>query len=441
MNYSDSQRIDQILSNAQYTKVDKPEKAGVLLINTCAVRQRAEDKVIGWVNNQLAKDSSKKIALTGCMLRRDYSSEDREKTTKNFEDIKKKIHGTLIGFDIRDIEKLPQYLQSSDSTYKYSKSKSDKYLETNPVFPEQGITAYIPIMTGCNEFCSYCTVPFSRGEEINRPTNDILREVSCALNQGKTHIFLLGQIVDKWEYGGNDFLHLLKELCTLKGIFWVSFLSPHPKYITKDLLDFIIKEPKMMKFLSLPLQSGSNKILQLMNRKYTTDEYLDKVRYFKGQYKSYLLKNKDQNLPPEPYITTDVIVGFPKETKSDFNQTKQILKEVEFNQVYTAYYSQRPFSTAAKSLNDNISHKVKKKRKKEILKITNQISAEKNKNYVGEIINCMPKNTETGFTYANQFIEFENSLQNINPGTVVPVKVTDGGKLGIKGEISAHSEV
>lgn len=294
MNESDSERIAAYLENKNYASANSTELADLIVINMCSVRQSAVDRVYYKISNLKSKISNlnlkSKILLTGCIL---------EKDKKRFEQIGVKFKK----FNIKNIK------------------------------PK---TCYVPIMQGCNNFCSYCVVPYTKGRERFKPEKDIICEIKHLLKNHKK-IILLGQNVNSYP----DFVKLLQKITTLKGDFKISFLTNHPKDFSDELIKEIAQNTKISKEIHLPVQSGDNEILRAMNRKYTREQYLDLVKK---------IKNKISNVK----LTTDVIVGFPGETEKQFQNTVKLFKQVSFFKAYIAKYSPR-HGTAAFSLPDNIS--------------------------------------------------------------------------------------
>ena len=288
------------------------KKADVIIIVACAVRQTAVDRILGRVKNWIplrsksyAGQASKKVLVTGCIL-------DSDK--KKFAD-----KGIQI-FKPGDFETLKKYLGLQPTSYKLIPTSC----------------SYVPIMTGCNNFCSYCAVPYTRGREKSRPMGEVISDVKSLISAGHKDITLLGQNVNSYEYG---FSKLLKDLNDLEGDFKIGFISNHPKDMSDDIIEAVAKLPKVKKEIHLPLQSGSNKVLRSMNRPYTIKQYLDIVNKIKKAGKID--------------ITTDVIVGYPTETEEDFEKTIEIFEKVKFKQAYINKYSPRA-GTVAYKLGDPI---------------------------------------------------------------------------------------
>lgn len=429
MNYADAERIDFIMQESGFTKSLTHQNADIVIVISCSVREKAEQKVYSWVN-QLSND--KIIILTGCMVRRDFKDSEHKNTDQNLKKIKRICPNIRYFIPIKDIKSIATTIKNSIGELEQGSSKiSENYLTTPQVFSKDSITAYIPIMTGCAQFCTYCIVPFARGEEISRETKDIIYDVKSALELGKTHIVLLGQIVNKWidPISKLSFVGLLKEICSINQDFWLTFLSPHPNYVTNELLDFIVYEPKMLKYLGLPLQHGDNGILKQMNRGYNVEKFINQIKYLQATYQ----KSEMSEIIPL-YLTTDIIVGFGDENEESFLKTYQLLKEIQFNQVFVAYYSERPYTPASISIPDKVAINTKIERKNKIRTLTEKIYACKNKKLVGKIVPCRSHDNHRGITYSNQYVELDQIPQEL-VGKLISIKITYGGRYGIKGKL------
>ena len=298
MNKSNSERIATLMEKKGYKPASNPEGADLVLINMCSVRQGAVDRVYG----RVASLKGKKIILTGCILK-----EDREKFTKKAEIV-----------DFKDLFK--------------AKPKR--------VYRE----GFVPVMDGCDNSCTYCVVPFTRGREKYRKKKDILEEVKKLVKRGNKEITLLGQSISSYP----SFPELLREINDLKGNFKISFLTSHPKDFSDELIKVIKESKRIKKYIYLPVQSGDNEILRRMNRKYTREDYLTIIKKLRKEI-------------PNVQISTDVIVGFPGETKKQFENTVDLFEKVKFNNAYIACFSARPGTPAAR-LKDNVPLKEKEKR-------------------------------------------------------------------------------
>ena len=362
MNKSDSERIAAVLEKSGLKPATTEDEADFIIINMCSVRQRSVDKIFKKIS-VLRKKNKKvhpvkspqsgvskgqfngaKIYLTGCVL---------EKDKKDFQKI------TDLVFKISDLQKLPKLLQQTTN----NKHQTTHYLNIIPKYPNNDF-AYVPIMTGCNNFCSYCVVPYTRGREISRPPEDIIKEIKCLLKNGYKTIWLLGQNVNSYCYQQKTknkkqktitFPDLLKKIEAIEGNFEIGFLTSHPKDFSDELIETITSSKKIKKYIHLPVQAGSDKILKKMNRGYTKKDYLKLVEKIKKKI-------------PDVELSTDIIVGFPGETKKDFNETVDVVKKVGFKKAYIACYSPRS-GTKAEKLKDNVPQKEKERREKILRKI------------------------------------------------------------------------
>ena len=329
MNKSDSERIASVLENMGYQPVNKSAQADLIIVNMCSVRQSAVDG-LGRKFTELKKQNPNlKTALTGCVL-----LPDKTKLKKQFDLI----------FDIKNLTKLSNML-----CYPLIIPRSNA-LEYFSVFPDSDslVTAYVPIMTGCNNFCAYCVVPYVRGEENSRPAQEIIEEVKKLIKKEYKEIILLGQNVNSYKDKNTNFPQLLKLINDLPGGFWLRFITSHPKDLSDELIETMAKSEKITEYLHLPVQAGDNQILKKMNRGYSVDQYKNLIEKIRKRIKNIS-------------ISTDIIVGFPGETKKQFKQTAKLMKWVKFDMVYTAQYSPRPM-TAASKLKDDVIKKEKRRR-------------------------------------------------------------------------------
>jgi len=322
MNRNDSERWAFLLEKRGYLPAKKISEADLVLINMCSVREEPVRRVyqrVEFLNNLKKKKPSLKIWLTGCIL-----PEDREKFKERVDKIL-----PIVDFSL-------------------------------PAKRENKETAFVSIMTGCNNFCSYCVVPYTRGREISKPFNKVMREIKKLLKEGCRKIILLGQNVNAYqaeikEKGRTkkiNFAELLRRINKIPGNFKIGFLTNNPKYMTDELIETIASLPKVEKKIHLAVQSGNNEILKKMRRKYTIEEFKEIIRKIKKKI-------------PQAILTTDIIVGFPGETKKQFEDTLKLVKEIKFNNVYISRYSPRP-GTLAYRLEDNVSPEEKKRRKEKI---------------------------------------------------------------------------
>jgi len=320
MNKSDSERIASILKKQGYLPALKEAEADLILINVCSVRQSAVNRVYAKVNKYFKK---KKIILTGCVLK-----EDKNK------------------------------LKNKVSEFWHP----DYYFECLPIHQSK-FQAFLPIMTGCNNFCAYCVVPYTRGREKSRPAKEIIREIKSLVKKDYKEVILLGQNVNSYKDKNVNFPKLLKKINNIKGNFKINFITSHPKDMSDELIETMAKCQKLIKEIHLPVQSGDNEILKKMNRHYTASHYKKLIRKIKQKI-------------PGIKISTDIIVGFPGETKKQFQNTVKLAKEIKFEKAYVSKYSPRP-GTLAFKLKDNVSPQEKKTRWQILEKLINYSNCSK----------------------------------------------------------------
>ena len=320
MNKSDSERIASILKKQGYLPALKEAEADLILINVCSVRQSAVNRVYAKVNKYFKK---KKIILTGCVLK-----EDKNK------------------------------LKNKVSEFWHP----DYYFECLPIHQSK-FQAFLPIMTGCNNFCAYCVVPYTRGREKSRPAKEIIREIKSLVKKDYKEVILLGQNVNSYKDKNVNFPKLLKKINNIKGNFKINFITSHPKDMSDELIETMAKCQKLIKEIHLPVQSGDNEILKKMNRHYTASHYKKLIRKIKQKI-------------PGIKISTDIIVGFPGETKKQFQNTVKLAKEIKFEKAYVSKYSPRP-GTLAFKLKDNVSPQDKKTRWQILEKLINYSNCSK----------------------------------------------------------------
>jgi len=364
MNYSDSERIAAILKSAKIMPGKSIKEADLLIINSCSVRQSAINRIYGQLINFKKMNKTGKTILTGCIL-----ETDKKKFKDKFDliiDIKE-----LTNPRNNELNKLLKFINPKASEREFKAFDYTDYFKINPQY-RSNFSAYIPIMTGCNNFCSYCAVPYTRGREISRPTAEITTEVKKLVKKGYKEITLLGQnvnsyisqvpnpklqILNKSQIPNSKsqintktikFPELLKLINDIPGDFQIRIMSPNPKNFSDELINVMAKSKRMAKYLNLPVQSGDNQILKRMNRPYKIEQYKKLVRKIREKI-------------PNINLSTDVIVGFPGETKEQFENTAKLFKEIKFNIAYISKYSPRP-GTVAFKMNDNVPFKEKERR-------------------------------------------------------------------------------
>lgn len=422
-NVSDSERIKGQLREMGYAFVSSPEEADLVLFNTCAVREHAEDRVFGNVGALKPIKEKKRdmiIALCGCMMQQKHVSER----------IKKSYPYVNLVFGTFAIHRLPEMLYHVLSRGKrvFEVGEEDGTIaEGLPTERDRGAKAWLPIMYGCNNFCSYCIVPYVRGRERSRLPEDIITEAKELIASGAKDITLLGQNVNS--YGKNpdcgvNFAKLLKMINDLPGDFIIRFMTSHPKDCTYELLDTMAECEKVAKHLHLPVQSGSNRVLAEMNRKYTREQYLDLIRYARERM-------------PSLSITSDIIVGFPGETYEELCETISLIKEVEYISLFTFIFSKRE-GTKAANMEDPVPYAEKSKWFRELCSVQEEIAGKRTASMVGKTFRVLVEPNEkvgclTGRTEGNISIEFEGDASLI--GTFADVKITKAMTWILYGEL------
>ncbi len=460
MNYSDSERIATVLESLKF-KLASESEADILVFNLCSVRQHAIDRIWGLINkikkgkwkkkNEKSKNAKEqKIILTGCILPADKKKfEERE----------------IMILDIKKLNEWPKKIKKI-TNYRlpiidYNLSKD--YFSIPPKYFSK-FSAYVPIMTGCNNFCAYCAVPYTRGREYSRSVEEILNEVNKLIVQGYKEIILLGQNVNSYaglmsfsrkresskqnlspknvswisasaemtKHSKINFPTLIKLIDTISGNYWLSFLTSHPKDMSADLINCFNDCKHLVPYLHLPLQAGSNKILKAMNRNYSLKHYNDLIKNIRQNYTGALPLN----------LSTDIIVGFPQETMKDFESTKKALETINFDMAYLAEYSPRP-GTAAFKLKDNVLGSEKEKRKNILNEILKKTALENNKKMVGSITEVLIDKIDAkgvfGKTKNFKRIKVIGKKRTINKkiiGSFVPVKIIKANVWNLEGEIA-----
>ncbi len=423
-NVSDGERLKGMLEEMGYLMSDELEGADLVLYNTCAIREHAEDRVFGNVGALKAMKNSNremKILLCGCMMQQEWVVEKIKKSYP-FVDI---VFGTHV------IHRLPEFLYMSLRGGKKIREYPDcdgVIAEELPVHRDSDFKAWIPIMYGCNNFCTYCIVPYVRGRERSRDPKVIIEEAKQLISQGYKEITLLGQNVNSYgkhpDYGMN-FASLLRELNSIEGDFIIRFMTSHPKDCTFELLDTMAECKKIAKHLHLPFQSGSNRVLGEMNRRYTREKYLELLNY---AYK----------VMPELSVTSDVIVGFPGETYDEFKETVSLVEEAKFTSMYTFIFSSRE-GTKASKMPDPVSREEKGRWFRELLDSQEKIAAKRTASMVGKTYRVLCESVSKGGliegrTEGNIIIEFPADKSVI--GSFREVTVTESLTWILRGELN-----
>lgn len=391
MNKSDSERIAGLLEDIGYKKTHKADEADLILINTCSVRQTAEDRVFGQIKNfaKLKKKNPRLlIGITGCMAGRDKTGELRKSLIATLKKRGPKGASIDLFFPISELNRLPVLINAAlsmgiSSTFKSvqdAHGHASGYLNIKPK-PKERHRGWVVIQTGCSKYCTYCVVPHARGHEKNRPIKDILKEARELAKRGAKEIILLGQTVNSHP----KFAEILKELNKIKEINRIGFESAHPMHMTPEIIKALAL-PKMINFLHLPVQSGNNEILRKMNRNYTREKYLKII-------------SQIRKVCPGIALATDIIVGFTGETKTKFKETISLYKEADFDMSYNAMYSQRTGTSAYKSLKDDISREEKRLRWKILHELMKKNVLRKNKKYLNKEVEVLVDGCKAGKCY------------------------------------------
>ena len=426
MNENDSNKYAGILESMGFAKENDEKKANFILFNTCCIRENAENTLfgrLGALKKQKQNNENTYIAVVGCMTQQKHII-DKIKESYKFVDI---VLGTgaMGSFPI----KLYNILKENKKEIEFV-DVTNEVEEDVPIKFEDKYKASVSIIYGCNNFCSYCIVPYVRGRERSRKKEDILNDIERLAKAGYKEIMLLGQNVNSY---GNDFKDddysfpkLLKDIEKIDGIEIIRFMSPHPKDFSDELIEVIKNSKKVARQIHLPLQSGSTKILKEMNRKHTKEDYLKIVEK---------LKNADDNIS----ISTDIIVGFPGETEEDFLDTLDVVKKVKFDQIYMFIYSKR-VGTRAEKLEDNTSSEEKVKRLERLKEVYENYLPKNNEKMIGKIYKVLiegkSKNNDklyTGRTSQNKVVIFEAKEDDV--GKIVDVKIISEHLWYLKGEI------
>lgn len=425
MNDHDSEKISYILENMGYKPTDNKEDSGLIIFNTCLVRENAELKVygqLGSLKNMKRENPDLIIGVCGCMPQRE---DIRDYITKKIK------HVDLI-FGTNNIHKLPQLINTHIQTGKTVVDiieDSREILEDINYNRKYSYKAFVNIMYGCNNFCTYCIVPYTRGREYSRYPKDILKEIEFIAEEGCKEVTLLGQNVNS--YGKTldnpmTFAELLREVNKIEGIERIRFMTSHPKDMSKELIYAMRDCEKVCEHLHLPVQSGSNRLLEKMNRKYTVEHYLELIEKVKKEI-------------PNIALTTDIIVGFPGETEKDFQDTLDLIKRVKYDSAFTFLYSIREGTIAAK-MKDQIPDDLKHERFQRLLDTLYPIFYENNEKYKNRIVEVLVEDISktddkvlSGRTRANKLIHFKGDKDLI--GKFVNVKVTGFNTFTMEGKI------
>lgn len=431
LNENDSEKLSGMIEKMGYTNTENIEEADLIVFNTCCVRENAEDKLFGKLGEakKIKEKRGTVIAIGGCMMQEKHIVDKLQKSYPFFD----------IVFGTHTLHKFPQDIYNVILNKKRIEDIIDidgEIIEGLPIKRNDNIKASVTIMYGCNNFCSYCIVPYVRGRERSRKPEDIINEVRELADKGYKEITLLGQNVNSYmrnEVLENEnekitsFAKLLYAVNEIKGIERIRFISPHPKDFTEDVIQAIKKCDKVCKLIHLPLQSGNSKVLKEMNRKYTKQQYLELVEKMKKEI-------------PNLTLSTDIIVGFPRETDEEFEDTLDVVKKVNFEQVYMFIYSRR-VGTPADRMQNQVPEEQKHIRFEKLKKLVEEQIEEKNKKYINTIqkvlVEGKSKNNEdmlTGRTDSNKVVIFKGNDNLI--GQIINLKIVSEHMWYLKGEVN-----
>lgn len=424
-NVSDGEKINGMLSEMGYILCASPDEADLVLFNTCAVRENAEDRIfgnVGALKRAKRRNPGMIVALCGCMMQQDHIVQR----------IKKSFPYVDLVFGTHALPRFPELLYqklANQGRIFETEAMDGEIVEGLPVRRDGTVKAWLPIMYGCDNFCTYCVVPLVRGRERSREPENILREARQLIGEGYKEITLLGQNVNSYGKGlavPITFAELLRQLCAIPGEFRLRFMTSHPKDCTRELIDTIAANSKLCSHIHLPVQSGSDRILTAMNRKYTREEYLSLIRYARETI-------------PGVSFTSDIIVGFPGETQEDFEETLSLVREVGYHSLFTFLYSPRR-GTKAAEMDDPIETEQKMRWFQQLLDTQHELGAKQYGALVGKNVRVLCEGPGgsgegylTGRTETGVIVEFIG--ESIKIGQFVDIKVTKAKNWAVLGEI------
>ncbi len=424
-NEADSERIRGLLSEAGYAITDTAEGADVVVMNTCAIREHAEQRVfgnLGALTHTKRRHAGQKIFLCGCMAGQTHVVERIRKSYVHVDGV----------FSTHHLWQFPELLHRVLTTGKrafFVEDEAGSIAEGLPALRDNTLKAWVSIMYGCNNFCTYCIVPYVRGRERSRKPEDILAECRALIDNGCKEITLLGQNVNS--YGkdldcGMDFADLLSAIAQIPRDFLIRFMTSHPRDASKKLFDTMAASPKIAKQLHLPFQSGSSRVLKAMNRHYDREGYLEKVRYAKS-------------VMPELVLTSDVIVGFPGETEAEFEETLSLIEQVHYDSLFTFIFSPRA-GTPAAEMDDPTTKEEKNRRFDRLCQLQNSISETIHRGYVGKTMRCLvdgqDKDMLTARTEGGRLVRFAGSSEFI--GSYRNLTITGATTWSLTGKDEEH---
>ena len=425
MNVADSEMIEGILQSRKYLPIDSMDKADVIFVNTCAIREHAEEKVhsrLGVFSRIKRNNPNVIIGVLGCMAQH---LKENILDSKPYVDI-------ILGPD--SYRKLPELLERKrQNKYNIVDTQLSRYEVYDNFFPSRkdGINAWVSIMRGCDKFCTFCIVPFTRGRERSRSLDSIVDEVKKAVDEGFVEITLLGQNVNSYKYEKHTFDYLLKEVADISGVKRLRYTSPHPQDMTDDVLHVMAHYNNICNSVHFPLQAGANRILKRMNRTYTKDHFIKRA-------------HRIREILPNCGLSTDIIVGFPGETNAEFEETLDVMNEVKFDSAFTFKYSPRS-GTKAYEYSDQLSEIDKQKRLDKLIKLQKRHTIIRNKKMIGNIEKVLvEKNSKrsikqwAGRTDSNKWVIFNK--ENAKIKEIVDVLINDAKGISLHGHLVKKKE-
>lgn len=417
MNFHDSERVLGLLGLHGYESVREPQEADLVVFNTCSIREKAEQKFLselGRLKGLKRKRPWMKVAVLGCVAQQKGRA------------LKQQLPYVDYVIGPQNISRLPEVIGEKEQAV-VTEENPDLAFEQLPAKRAQGISAWVNIMYGCNNFCSYCVVPYTRGRERSRPPEAIINEIKQLVSQGYKEVTLLGQNVNSYS-GGVTFPELLEMVNSIEGLERIRFVTSHPKDLSDELIEAMGSLDRLCEHIHLPLQSGSDRVLKLMNRKYTYSEYISKIEKLRARV-------------PGIAITTDIIAGFPTETEEDHRATLKALQEIQFDGIFAFKFSPRPMTRAAR-MEGQLSEDVKSRRLSEILTLQDEITEKINKTLEGRVVEVLvegpsEKDPEklTGRTRTNKIVNFTAEPGQDLRGCLVDVQITRGLRHSLDGTL------
>ena len=426
MNVADSELVSALLTREGFSETKDIHTADAIFVNTCAIREHAEDKVhsrLGYYHQIKRKNPKTIIGVLGCMAQ---NLKEDILESKPFVDI-------VLGPD--SYRRLPEMIRerSNESSHLVD-TKLSRFEVYDDMFPSRnkGINAWISIMRGCDKFCTFCIVPFTRGRERSRSVEGIVQEAAHAVSDGFIEVTLLGQNVNSYHHEGQKFHELLDAVAQIPGLKRIRYTSPHPEDMTQDVLNVMAKYDNICNYVHLPLQAGNDEVLNRMNRTYTKDQFLARV-------------NQIRNTLPNVGISTDIIVGFPGENEAEFQETMDVMEVVKFDSAFTFKYSSRP-GTKAAEFDDHVPEDEKQHRLERLIEMQQKHTLFRNKAIVGRVEMVLvekeskrSKKQWAGRTDANKWVVFNK--ENAKIKDLIPVKIMDARGITLHGEIVQIQEM